>query len=113
MFDTATSVVRTKNTASDKDLQIVEETDLQSLLLHLPQCQAVLTAGQLATTVASRQMATAEPKVGLYVETTCCGRTMRLYRMPSSSRAYPMPIEQKAAYYQKAFEYLQLLNTHH
>ena len=26
---------------------------------------------------------------------------LRLYRMPSSSRAYPMKLEQKAAYYQK------------
>ncbi|MDE6001970.1 MAG: uracil-DNA glycosylase family protein, partial [Prevotella sp.] len=40
MFDTATRIIRTKNTASDKDLEIVEETNLSEMLRHLPQCQA-------------------------------------------------------------------------
>ena len=32
------------------------------------------------------------------------GRPMRLFRMPSSSRAYPMRVEQKAEYYQALFK---------
>ncbi len=105
LFDTATRVVRTTGTASDKDLLIVEETDLRRLLSRLPQCRAVVTAGQLATTVACRQLGIAEPKVGDYSEFGQC----RLYRMPSSSRAYPMAIERKAEAYMNVFKYMKLL----
>lgn len=104
MYDTATRIIRTKNTASDKDLEIVEETDLAAMLRQLPECRAMLTAGQLATTIACRQFGIAEPKVGSYVEFTSAGSVLRLYRMPSSSRAYPMPVEKKAAYYQSMFD---------
>lgn len=107
MFDTATRIVRTKNTASDKDLQIVEETDLCQMLGQLPQCRAVLTAGQLATSVACRQFGIAEPRVGEYSPFTLGDSQLRLYRMPSSSRAYPMAVEQKAAYYQQVFDYIR------
>lgn len=101
MYDTCTRIVRTTGTASDKDLLIVEETRLADLLGRLPRCRAVITAGQLATTVACRQLGLAEPRVGEY-----SGSTLRLYRMPSSSRAYPMKLEQKAAYYQRVFDYI-------
>ena len=103
LFDTATRVIRTTGTASDKDLQIVEETDLRQLLRQLPLCQAVVTAGQLATTVASRQFGISEPHVGDFSPFSFEGRGLRLYRMPSSSRAYPMAVEKKAAYYDRCF----------
>lgn len=106
MFDTATRIIRTKNTASDKDLEIVEETNLSEMLWQLPQCQALLTAGQLATTVACRQLGIEEPRVGEYTEFVFDHRSLRLYRMPSSSRAYPMAVERKAEAYQKVFNFL-------
>ena len=106
LFDTATRIVRTKGTASDKDLQVVEETKLAEMLARLPQCQAVVTAGQLATTIAAKQLQTDEPKVGEYSEFQLNGRQLRLYRMPSTSRAYPLSLEKKAAEYQKVFNLL-------
>lgn len=106
MFDTAVRVNRTKNTASDKDLEIVEPTDLDAMLRQLPECRAVITAGQLATTVFCRHYGIAEPKVGAFSEFTLDGRTLRLYRMPSSSRAYPMSPERKAEFYKIVFDYL-------
>ena len=99
LFDTATSIHRTTGTASDKDLEIVEETDLHAMLRQLPQCRAVVTAGQLATDIASRQFGIDGPGVGDYQTFMLDGRELRLYRMPSSSRAYPMKIERKAEYY--------------
>ena len=107
LYDTCTKVVRTKNTASDKDLQVVEQTDLHAMLRQLPQCLAVVTAGQLATTIACRQFGIAEPKVGDYSEFSLDGRRLRLYRMPSSSRAYPMATERKAGFYQRVFDYVE------
>ena len=109
LFDTATRIIRTKNTASDKDLEIVEETDLAQLLARLPQFKAVVTAGQLATTVACRQFCISEPRVGEFSAFAHEGRELRLYRMPSSSRAYPMAVEKKSEVYQNVFKYLKLL----
>ena len=105
IFDTAQKVIRTKNTASDKDLQIVEPADLDGMLRALPECRAVLTAGQLATKVFSEHYHITEtPKMGGYVEFPFENRTLRLYRMPSSSRAYPLAVEKKAEYYKQMFD---------
>ncbi len=111
LYDTARKVRRTKNTASDKDLDIVEESDLDGMLGALPQCRAVVTAGQLATDVFCRHYRVQPPKVGEYSPFTFRGREMRLYRMPSSSRAYPMSVERKAAYYNNVFAFLGLTDN--
>ena len=107
LYDTCTKIIRTKNTASDKDLQVVEQTDVKAMLRQLPECEAIVTAGQLATTLCAQQMGVEEPKVGMYVEIDFEGRKLRLYRMPSSSRAYPMAIEKKAEFYQEVFRCLE------
>ena len=100
LYDTATVVRRLKNTASDKDLEVVEPTDIAALLRQIPLCQAVCTTGQKATDLLCAQLAiTEQPPVGQYVTFSFEGRPMRLYRMPSSSRAYPLAVERKAEYY--------------
>lgn len=108
IYDTAQKVIRTKNTASDKDLQIVEPSDLDGMLRQLSQCRAVLTAGQLATKVFSEhfgiKIGGKALEMGGYVEFEFEGRTLRLYRMPSSSRAYPMAVEKKAEYYRQMLD---------
>ncbi len=105
IYDTAQRVVRTRNTASDKDLRIVEPSDLDGMLRALPQCRGVLTAGQLATRVFCDHYAICgTPEMGGYVEFAFEGRTLRLYRMPSSSRAYPLALEKKAQYYKVMFD---------
>ena len=106
MYDTATRIVRTKNTASDKDLDIIEETDVEAMLDRMPRCNAIITAGQLATTTLCRRFNVKEPKVGDYAEVEYKGRNVRIYRMPSSSRAYPMKPERKAEQYAKALSIL-------
>ena len=106
LFDTALKVRRTKNTASDKDLEIVEPADLDGMISRLPECRAVITAGQLATSVFCSHFGIKEPKVGDCTEFTADSRTLRLYRMPSSSRAYPMSAERKAECYNRVFDYL-------
>jgi G:T/U-mismatch repair DNA glycosylase len=108
MYDTATKIRRTKDNASDKDLEIVEETDLDGMLRTLPECKAVITAGQLATDVFCNHYGIKSPKVGEFAEFLLDDRELRLYRMPSSSRAYPMRAERKADYYNIVFKYLEL-----
>ena len=111
LYDTARVVRRTKNTASDKDLEVVEAVDLVDLLGRIPECRAVVTTGQKATDLFTAQMGISQPKVGGYVEFAFptgdvegTSRTLRLYRMPSSSRAYPMRLDRKAAFYQPLFD---------
>ena len=104
LFDTCTKIRRTKGTASDKDLEVVEETDLYAMQRQLPVCCAVVTAGQLATDIACRQFGIQPPKVGESSPFVFEGRQLRLWRMPSSSRAYSMKPERKAEFYQRLFK---------
>ncbi|BCS84619.1 DNA glycosylase [Prevotella herbatica] len=107
IFDTALQIRRTKNTASDKDLEIVQPSDLDAMLKSLPDCKGVLTAGQLATDIFMRHYSIKEmPKMGQSAEFVFDGRPMKLYRMPSSSRAYPMQLEKKAEFYRVMFDEL-------
>lgn len=104
LYDTAKRIIRIKNTASDKDLKIVEKVNLDQLLHTLPLCKGVLTAGQLATHIFTQHYGVDAPKMGGYSEFMFEGRTLRLYRMPSSSRAYPIKVEEKVKYYNKMFQ---------
>ena len=112
IFDTALRIRRTTGTASDKDLEIVEPADLDHMLRVLPQCKAVLAAGQLATKVFTHhyQIDARKMQMGDYKEFTFEGRTIRLYREPSSSRAYPMKVEKKAEYYKQMLSEVGLLD---
>lgn len=109
LYDTACKICRTKNTASDKDLEIVEATDLGKLLDTIPSCRAVITTGQKATDTFSAYFGISKPKLGESVGFSFGERSLRLFRMPSSSRAYPMKIERKAEYYEKAFRAIELV----
>ena len=42
MYDTATAVRRLKNTAADKDLEVVEPTDLKAMVRSLPRLEAIV-----------------------------------------------------------------------
>lgn len=108
LYDTACEVVRTQNTASDKDLMVVQPTDLDALLRQLPQCEAVCTTGQKATDLFTAHFQMAQPRVGSAESFTFEGRTLRLFRMPSSSRAYPMKVERKAETYRQMFDALAM-----
>ena len=57
------------------------------------------TTGEKATETICEQLAIQPPKVGQSVPFTLCGKNYRLYRMPSSSRAYPLALEKKTAVY--------------
>ena len=101
LYDTASEVIRTQNTASDKDLQVVTPTDLDSLIQHMPMLEAVVTTGQKATDLFTTHFQMAQPKVGESETFTFGDRQLRLWRIPSSSRAYPMKVEKKAEKYKK------------
>lgn len=104
LYDTACAVRRLKNTASDKDLEVVEPTDLKAMVRHLPALGHIVTTGQKATDVLCQCFnITQAPMMGSAVAFQFEGRELHLWRMPSSSRAYPMKVEQKAHYYAPLF----------
>lgn len=111
IYDTCQSVRRTTGTASDKDLDVVVPSDLDGLLHALPQCRGVVAAGQLATRLFTRHfdIDAHNMVMGSHRDFVFEGRTVRLYRQPSSSRAFPMRLEQKTEYYKSMFEDLGLI----
>ncbi len=109
MYDTACEARRLKDNASDKFLEVVKATDLPELLRRIPECRAIVTTGQKATDVITETFGCEEPAVGECSMFKIGDRSMRLWRMPSSSRAYPLPIEKKAEHYMKMFKLEHLL----
>ena len=111
LYDTATSVRRLQDNASDKFLEVIEPTDIRLLLKQLPHCQAIVTTGQKATDIIRSQIEVAEPKVGESCPFEFEDRTLRRYRMPSSSRAYPLSIEKKSDVYRFMFNELGFIHA--
>lgn len=103
MNDTGREVRRLKNNASDKFLEIVTPVPLGDLLNGMPQCCAVATTGEKAAGVIADLTGTSVPKMGERTDTFFQGRNLHIYRMPSTSRAYPLSIEKKADYYRDMF----------
>ncbi len=106
MYDTATAVRRLKDNASDKFLEVVEPTDLPALLSRIPECRAVVTTGQKATDVIVEAYGCEEPPVGGKSAVRIGDRELEFWRMPSSSRAYPLPLAKKAEAYRVLYESL-------
>lgn len=109
IFDTASAIIRQKDNASDKFLEVVTPTDIKALLTEIPVCEAIVTTGQKATDTLLALFSATEPKVGSYSVFDHDGQEMKLFRMPSSSRAYPKPLTEKAAIYQTMFEELKMI----
>lgn len=94
--DTGRQVRRLKGNASDKYLEIVTPVDLAALLARMPDCHTVATTGEKAASVIAELTSTPLPRMGEMVQ---AADGLKIWRMPSTSRAYPLPLEQKAAYY--------------
>ncbi|MBO4232094.1 MAG: uracil-DNA glycosylase family protein [Bacteroidales bacterium] len=109
IYDTACAVRRLSGNASDKDLEIVEKTDIPALLSSIPQCHDIVCTGQKSFSVFTDDYGVPVPKMGTFNDFALDGRAMRLWRMPSSSRAYPMKMEEKARYYGEMMRLIGIL----
>ncbi|MBO5580414.1 MAG: uracil-DNA glycosylase family protein [Prevotella sp.] len=108
-FDTSTAVRRLQDNASDKFLEVVEPTDIQALIVQLPQLRTIVTTGEKATeTLCTTMKISSLPKVNTFVPVpdtyNQAGEQLVLYRLPSSSRAYPLAFEKKVEAYKRMFE---------
>ncbi len=109
LYDTAAEAVRLKGNASDKFLEIKKPADLPALVRAMPQCRAVAAAGRKAAEEAGRQLGAGVPEAGGCTCFEADGRRLLFFRMPSSSRAYPMPFGEKALLYRGMFARLGML----
>lgn len=108
-FDTSTAIRRLQDNASDKFLEVVEPTDIPTLLARLPHLRAIVTTGEKATeTICASLQIPETPKVNTFVPTPDTynqdGQQLVLYRLPSSSRAYPLAFDKKVAAYRQMFD---------
>lgn len=109
LSDTAREIIRQKGNASDKFLEIVKTADIKEILEQLPDCRALVTTGQKATDTLLALLPADEPRLGHFSEYRTGDRQIRIYRMPSSSRAYPKPLAEKAEIYKSMFRELGML----
>jgi G:T/U-mismatch repair DNA glycosylase len=101
-YDTAVRVNRLNDNASDDLLEVLEATDITLLLNALPTCRTLVTTGGKASTLVQQHFQLTEmPKVGAAIDIPLPDRFLRWWRMPSSSRAYPLNINKKADFYRK------------
>ena len=108
-FDTSTAIRRLQDNASDKYLEVVEPTDIPALVARLPHLKVVVTTGEKATdTICTSLQISTMPKVNTFVPIPGMynqdGQQMILYRLPSSSRAYPLAFNKKVEAYKRMFK---------
>ena len=138
-YDTACEVRRLKDNASDAFLEVVTPTDIAALLARIPSCHTLVTTGQKATEVVADWLGCDVPPIGWYIDVpkASAGPTesdnyfsgrcpknqfsettatpthadvpLRFWRMPSTSRAYPLPLEKKADAYRRLFQTKKLI----
>ena len=100
-FDTSTAICRLQDNASDKFLEVVESTDIPALLQQLPHLRAIVTTGEKATETICASLGISNiPKVNTSVEVS---NGLILYRLPSSSRAYPLSFDKEVEAYRQFF----------
>lgn len=103
MWDTAARVRRLRDNASDKFLEIVETIDLDHFFDLQPSICAIVTTGEKASSVIAGKAGVEIPKIGVPADCDYHGHRFKFYRMPSTSRAYPLALVKKAEAYRAMF----------
>lgn len=121
LHDTGRKIRRLAGNASDKFLEIVEPVPLRGLLEMMPDCHTIATTGEKAAGVIASLTGTPLPRMGemvtapgylsgaAHADPRPAGDTLEIWRMPSTSRAYPLPLEKKATYYRAMFHHAGIL----
>ena len=109
---TVIKAIREQGNASDKFLKIVERVDLAAVLEQMPNCRWLFTTGGKATEALFGLVTEKlkEPKTNEYIDFPFQGRDLKLCRVPSTSRAYPLSLDKKAEAYRLFFRLAGLLD---
>lgn len=114
---TVRRAIREQGNASDKFLTIVETVDLDEILPQVPHVHTIFTTGGKATEILlellPEQSRPKLPKTNQQVAYSFRGvsgdRDLTLYRLPSTSRAYPLSLDKKVAAWRAFFEQVGLI----
>lgn len=115
---TVLRAIREKDNASDAFLTPVETVDLEKVLSQLPHCHFIGATGGKAIEIILDKLPESEkqrlanpksgkialPKTNQTLTFHFQDRLITLFRLPSTSRAYPMSLENKAAAYRHFFQ---------
>ena len=116
---TVTQAIRETGNASDKNLTVVTPVDLDIILPQVPKVETLFTTGGKATEVLLNLLAD-PPAKSKYPKTNQSMNypyewqndnnkksnvnSLTLYRLPSTSRAYPLALDKKVAAYKDFFK---------
>ena len=116
---TVTQAIRETGNASDKNLTVVTPVNLDSILPQVPKVETLFTTGGKATEVLLNLLAE-PPAKSKYPKTNqsmdypyewqsdnnkkADVNNLTLYRLPSTSRAYPLALDKKVAAYKDFFK---------
>ncbi len=119
IYDVAYQVKRQTGNASDLHLEILQHIDLSFILTKIPHCQSVVTTGEKATQTLLSLLLECRNKPSIGTSVSCeyalthlaaeQTRSLQIFRMPSSSRAYPLALLKKAQYYANMFQQLNMI----
>ena len=102
--DTVAVANRLNGNASDLTLEVVEPLNLAGILDQIPRCHTLVPTGQKGPDTLLSITGSPAPEIGGFVDFLYHNRRLRLYRMPSTSRAYPKPLTDKAKIYRTIFQ---------
>lgn len=108
---TVWQAIREKGNASDAFLTVVDPVHIHEVLATIPNCQYIGTTGGKATEVLLNlaDNTVKLPKTGESIELKFSSRYIKLKRLPSTSRAYPLSLTKKAEAYKQFFQSVGLL----
>lgn len=115
---TVVQAIRETGNASDKFLTVVTPIALDKILTQVPKVETLFTTGGKATEVLLNMLdeppiKSKHPKTNQHIEFPykCAGNSAKpeshdltLYRLPSTSRAYPLALDKKVAAYKDFFK---------
>ncbi len=108
---TVLRATREHDNASDAFLHVVEPVHLGEVLQQIPKCTHICTTCGKATEILLSLLPNKVklPKTGETIEIDYEGRVLSLTRLPSTSRAYPMSLVNKATAYKEFFGSVRLV----
>ena len=109
--DVGQRIIRLKDNASDKFLSIIEPIKIDQVLLQLKQCTTIVSTGEksLENLFNILNINKKLIKPGNHIIHNIYNKNLNIYRMPSSSRAYPLNLEKKSIIYKQMFKELNML----
>lgn len=107
-YDTCAAVRRLRDNASDKYLEVVRAVDIPALITPLTQLSAIVTTGDKACQTLCQTLHVDTPprmaqSVPIPPVSSAPQLSLSLWRLPSSSRAYPLSFEKKCEAYAHMF----------